>query len=282
MRTITLSDHAGDQANAALQARNDLNQQNFKRYQDQVNVRALHGLTLVENSRNAWKKGNYFAFLVSFIHRIAHAISAKPVQPTAQLADRDENVFRAGAEGEYKVVSFLAARLSDQWIAISGYKNRGGEIDLLLVGPPGIMAVEVKYVNGRIFCNGDQWWRDKYDKYGNLVESAKPISDRGGRGPSEQVNASAELLQIFLIKENTPLKRVLRAVVFSHEAAEMGNINGLTVDCATLLPNLNIDYEFERHGLRENLLVDELARLIRKDHAHNERKTPRTRSESRT
>jgi len=63
---------------------------------------------------------------------------------------------------------------------ISGYHNPGGEVDQLLVGPSGVLAVEIKFINGKVFCDGDSCWRDKYDKYGNLVQESVPISDRRG------------------------------------------------------------------------------------------------------
>lgn len=45
--------------------------------------------------------------------------------------------------------------------AISGYTNQKGEIDQILVGPNGVICIEVKYMNGYISCVGDAWSRDK-------------------------------------------------------------------------------------------------------------------------
>lgn len=137
-----------------------------------------------------------------------------------------------------------------------------------------MLAVEIKYLNGQIHCDGDRWWRDKYDRYGNLVEQAIPIADRGGRGPSAQVNASADRLQRFL-SERTPVRRVLRAVVFSHEASRLGTLYRVTVDEVALVDSLNVLSVFQRavpNGLR--VPVDELVRLIQQDHGFHANRGP--------
>ena len=53
----------------------------------------------------------------------------------------------AGMEGELLVAKHLDATLGDEWVLVRGYKNRCGEIDDILVGPQGVMAIEVKHRN---------------------------------------------------------------------------------------------------------------------------------------
>ena len=60
--------------------------------------------------------------------------------------------------------------LGDDWVLMRGYRNKLGEIDHLLFGPGGLVAIEVKNINGTVHCEGDKWRVDKYDRYGNLVE----------------------------------------------------------------------------------------------------------------
>ena len=64
---------------------------------------------------------------------------------------------------------------------------------------------------------GDAWTRDRYDSHGNLMERKVPIRDKGGRGPSAQINESADRLQDFL-SQRMGIERVYRAVVFAHES----------------------------------------------------------------
>ena len=67
-----------------------------------------------------------------------------------------------------------------------GYRNKLGEIDHLLFGPGGLVAIEVKNINGTVHCEGDKWRVDKYDRYGNLVEQ-HDLVDRGKRQRSPSV-----------------------------------------------------------------------------------------------
>lgn len=276
MRQITLSDHANDQATAAAQRRQSDFQVAQVHYRTLLDQRKLRATELVQATRTAWAERKYLAWFASFFPRLGHALSSGPAAPTKAEAQREEIVFNAGAEGERKVVQALAAQLTDKWVAISGYKNPSGEIDIVVVGPPGVMAIEVKFVNGKVFCDGDRWWRDKYDKYGNLVESGLTIADRGGRGPSVQVNASADRLQRFLA-ERTPVKRVLRTVVLAHESSSLGQLSSITVDSIALVSELRIEAIFDQKmTTREQYLVDDLVRLIGQDHQFHESRRPST------
>jgi len=42
-------------------------------------------------------------------------------------------------------------------VLFSGYRNRRGEIDGLLLGPSGLFAYEVKYHNATVYISGDDW-----------------------------------------------------------------------------------------------------------------------------
>jgi Nuclease-related domain len=91
----------------------------------------------------------------------------------------------------------LGRALDDDWTLLRGYRNRRGEIDHLLLGPRGLFAIEVKNINATVRIDGHRWRADKYDNYGNLVEQ-RPVTDRTGRSPSEQLNEPAGELELFL------------------------------------------------------------------------------------
>lgn len=270
MRTITLSNHTQDQASAAADQRQAQYEADIAGYRRRIEQRSAKAQQLRRASADAWSDRRFIAWTGFQLARLFHALSAMPHPPQMAQASREEIVWQAGSEGERRVIETLSRRLSDDWVGICGYCNPGGEVDLLLVGPPGVMAVEIKYLNGRIHCDGDRWWRDKYDKYGNLVEQAVPIADRGGRGPSAQVNAAADRLQRFL-SERTPVQRVARAVVFSHEASQIGSLQRITVEAVTVIDAFDVPAVFQQElPGSARCRVDELVRLIAQDHSFHQ------------
>ena len=63
----------------------------------------------------------------------------------------------------------MNSALDDSWALFKGYRNRGGEIDYLLIGPTGLFAIEVKHVNGAFRITPEQWVYRRSDGYGNEV-----------------------------------------------------------------------------------------------------------------
>ena len=196
-----------------------------------------------------------------------------PSRPRQASAGDAENKWRAGKEGEDRVAAALSGVLGDDWTLFRGYRNPGGEIDQVLVGPPGIIAIEVKYVNGKVHISGDKWTRDRYDNYGNLVERGVSMADGGGRSPSAQLNAAASRLEWFLEKQSPGAGRVSRAVVLSHDKSELGRVSKPSVDYALTLNDvrrrgrksamLNRPQRFDRRG------AERIARLIERDHRYH-------------
>jgi len=272
MRLLTLSNHTQDQVSAAAKRRQSEYEAGIESYKQHTQRRTAKSAALRQSAAHARDHRQYLAWLGFQLSRLFHALSPMPNAPRKAQASRDEVVWQAGSDGEQRVIDALSYRLTDDWVAISGYRNPGGEVDLLVVGPPGVMAVEIKYLNGQVHCDGDRWWRDKYDKYGNQVETALPITDRGGRGPSAQVNAAAERLQRFL-SERTSIRRVLRAVVFSHEASRLGALQRVNVDAVALAHSFDVPSAFQRALPRgEHLPVDDIVRLIQQDHGFHARR----------
>jgi len=266
MRELTLSDHAGEQGSLAAAKRRKDFDASERLFSAAMAGRRQKSGALQKKSQAAFRERRYFAWLVSFFPRMAHAFSSKPPKPKMAAAGRDEVVWNAGGAGEQRVTDALAGFLSDDWTLVSGYRNTGGEIDKLLVGPAGVLAMEIKFVNGKVFCRGDKWWRDKYDNYGNLVETGVPIADKRGRGPSAQVNDAADRLQSFLSMRSS-VRRVARAVVLSHESSQIGEISGQKVDLVATLGQLNVaTLAKAMPGGPAGALTDQIVALIRKDH----------------
>lgn len=271
MREITLSDHTAVQSKIASDKRKadfDVAQERFSMAMAAHKKKADR---LREKSRTEFLAGHYFAWLISLFPRIGHTLFSKPQKPLMAAPSLEEIVWSAGGEGEKRVTEKISAFLSDDWVLISGYRNQGGEIDKLLIGPLGIMAIEIKFVNGRVFCDGDKWWRDKYDRYGNLVETDVPIADKRGRGPSAQVNSAADRLQSFLSKRSS-IQSVARAVVLSHDSSEIGRIHNQTVDFVATLGQLSLrTIASSMSGGLAGVAPERVVQLICKDHEFHQR-----------
>ncbi len=274
MQILTLSDHAGDQARKASEQREADFRRACSRHNTLMNARANETVRLATQRHTAWDERRYLTWLLLWIPCVMHALSASPPRPRLEEASRDEIVWNKGSEGEQRVVLHLSRLFDDRWTLIGGYRNTKGELDQLLIGPNGLVAIEVKFVNGRVSCHGDHWWRDKYDRYGNLVERALPIVDKRGRGPSEQVNAVADLLQR-QVGKRVQLPRVTRVVVLSHDNSELGDIRNPTVDLITTLNTLTAR-SFPCANLLTSDLVQRIVDSIRREHQLFE--TPRSRS----
>lgn len=274
MRTLTLSDHTADKASAAAAKREAEYIAATEAYRSALNAREAD----IESHRKAvaadWGNREIFSTLASvFRLGIAH-LSGKPRAPVQRGADREEIVWASGNEGERKVAAYLS-RLPDEWILVSGYRNAKGEIDQVLLGPRGVFAIEIKFINGVVHCDGDRWWSDKYDRYGNLVDTNKPLADKRGRGPSKQLNDSADLLQSFLAKR-VNVNRVHRAVVLSHDSSRLGDLKNITVDAVATIDALDLDRLFSRSSINlDTQAVERVLQAIRKDHDFNESPKPR-------
>jgi len=72
------------------------------------------------------------------------------------LVAPDYAAHRAGLEGQRLLPQYLAS-LDNQFCLINGVQLPGmrGDIDHVLVGPPGVFALETKHHRGQIICNGD-------------------------------------------------------------------------------------------------------------------------------
>jgi Nuclease-related domain len=214
MKLVTLSDHTGTQLQNAEQIREMHYLARLAEYHGALDH--LRGRREVAGQalRRAWKDRKVWGLLSGFMEWVAAKRARAPGAPSMSNANRQETVWAAGHEGEQLVVNALKYQLNDAWTVISGYRNRKGEIDLIAVGPDGIIALEIKHLNGLVSCNGDHWYRDKYDRYGNAVERGLPIADKGGRAPSRQLNESTDVLQTFLQQRGVS-GYVLRVVVLS-------------------------------------------------------------------
>ena len=233
MKTIVLSDHIGDRRKALAEERDREYDAALQSYKDAVKrheqelSRREQALVEAFRQRQVWRTILGFFSYVCFLFDTGPRAPAL-VRRRTRLRTREETLLEVGREGEQRVAALLGRMLGDEWMLLTGYCNPRGEIDQILVGPLGVFALEIKNLSGQIHCQGDVWWRDKYDSRGRIVQTNLPVTDRTGRGPSVQVNTAADCLQQFL--NRTLTIRIVRAVIFAHDRSRMGTISNQTVE----------------------------------------------------
>jgi len=115
---------------------------------------------------------------------------------TKRLEDRLEQ-YRAGQEGEDAVVQSIAQTLDGNWHLFRNVNLPGrnkGDLDLILVGQPGVWTLEVKNFRGEYRNIGERW---EY-KHGKDWKNASV-------NPSRQAENNAYRLKNFLKADNVNL-----------------------------------------------------------------------------
>ena len=268
MEIVVLSKHTEDMVRRGQQFRE-------KDYLDRRNVHAgevdrfrTKRKEIREETKNAWEDGNYVSFLVSGFKVAVNAFKKEPPPPVMAAETTEEKVWKSGKSGEDQLLQILGSQLGSEWTAVSGYNNRKGEADLILIGPPGVLGIEIKHLNGTINCNGDTWSRDKYDNYGNCVEWGIPIADRKGRSPAQQINDVCYDLMRFLNKRNKN-PYFVTAVVLTHPKSWLGNYQNLTTYvCRADYFDINTCMQPGGSGLSQEDVSD-LVELIIQDHNYH-------------
>ena len=267
MRLVELSNHPGDMLDRAARQRLAAHKRALARYQDAlIRYRAqVQAMRVRRDRARAGHRWWTWLRLVFGVWASKRHIPRPPIADATADTDTDtEERLRAGIEGERRVATELGAALGEDWTLLRGYRNRRGEIDHLLLGPAGLFAIEVKTVNATVHVDGDRWRADKYDNYGNLVEQ-RPMQDRKGRSPSEQLNEPAAELERFLHQRGQPVQ-VRRAVVLTHEKSRLGSTRNLTVQVGASVGYLLGLVRASADRLDETQRA-EVGRLILRDHA---------------
>ncbi len=271
MRTVLLSDHPADMLEQARIRANTQQQRAMAQYESELRrhraeVRKAEEVRDQARGRRRWLAWLRHALAVWRARRQAPAppeLIAVPTDEQSRLA--------AGIAGERQVANELGRALGDDWVLMRGYRNRLGEIDHLLFGPGGLVAIEVKNINGTVHCEGDKWRVDKYDRYGNLVEQYDLV-DRGKRqrSPSVQLNEPADLLEDFLHSRGEDVD-VLRVVLLTHPRSRIGACSRATVHIFTSAGDVTRLLRTVRQPLSEARLT-RIGELVTGDHQYHSRR----------
>ncbi len=233
MRTVLLSDHPADMLEQADLRTGAQQRRAITRYESELRRHRAEVSKAEEARDQARKRRQWMAWLRHAL-AVRRARRQAPVPPELVAVPTDEQSrLAAGIAGERQVADELGRALGNEWVLIRGYQNRLGEIDHLLLGPVGLVAIEVKNINGTVHCEGDKWRVDKYDRYGNLVERYDLVDKgRRQRSPSMQLNEPADLLEDFLHSRGEHVD-VLRVVLLTHPRSRIGVCRRETVHIFT-------------------------------------------------
>ncbi len=120
---------------------------------------------------------------------IGWALASIPDRITKRLEKQIEEHHR-GQEGEENVVQLTIQALDGDWHLFRNIQLPGrnkGDLDLVLVGPPGVWALEVKNFNGKYRNIGENWQYQRGKKWKTL-----------SKNPSRQARNNAYRLKNFL------------------------------------------------------------------------------------
>lgn len=252
MRIEVLSDHPGAAVRDTERAIHDQHRRVAEHRYAVVDLQARHAA-----SRRWWQFGKWLRQ-----NREVRALRARRPVVDVWAAQHRLAQQSAGVVAEDRMTVALQS-LSDDWLLFRGYANHKGEVDHLLVGPAGVWAIEVKGRGVTVHVDGDRWWYEKFDRYGNLVEQGA-LADRGGRSWGRQVTDIADTLQNFLHRQGVTVT-VQTAVVVIHDRASLGSARNLNA-----VVSVGTEYLMDRIR-REPVSLDastcsKIAQIIRRDH----------------
>lgn len=272
MRVEYLSDHSGEQLSASERARQDAEtgvaacQELYLEAHRQLEQAARanprwsgKSSALSAEEQRAWRH-------VHYARRELDLAQDGLGQARGQVRQR-----AAGVHGEERLTLGLSC-LSDEWIMLRGYRNRRGETDVVLVGPDGVWAVEVKCRRVRLNALGDEWWYEKLNAKGKVVDTGRAVDGRG-RSWARQVNDVAGDLTAWLWR-NGQRTWVRTAVMLLHEQAQIGECGYLPVDLVGTHPRHLVDAIGHRSSPLCRARCGQIVGLIRRDHDYHTTRVP--------
>jgi hypothetical protein len=277
MRFVPLSDHPGDMLAAARRERAAAGGKSDSRYRQQL-AAYQERISQAERRRDMARADRDLLSrlrwgLIAWWRRLARP-PRQPLAP-ASAPTHDEEAIKGGIRGEQEVADVLRGALGDAWALVKGYRNRRGEIDYLLLGPGGLFAIEVKYVNGTFAITRERWRYVRYDNYGNQV-GAGILQDARRRPPNVQLAEPLAALEYFLASRGQPA-RMRPVVLLNHPKAKVSQ-------CA---PDVGVEVVVSTAALRdlvraadEQVSAGKLAdieRLVVRDHHFHEERRPAAR-----
>ena len=140
------------------------------------------------------------------------------LKPILENLSEEIRNFRYGKEGEESVLNMLSKTLDDNYIYIPNYtipNTRIGDIDGLLIGPKGIIIIEIKNWDGYFRISGPDVYRKLRGAIFKLYK----------KSPFKQIARQGQYLAKFL-KENGIYMKIIPLVVLVY--GRIASISGKT------------------------------------------------------
>jgi hypothetical protein len=169
--------------------------------------------------------------------------------------DKKIEEHRFGKEGEEQVLQLIIQSLDGHWSVFQNVSLPGrnkGDLDLILVGPPGVWVLEVKNFRGE-YRNIGENWEYRHDKKWKSTS----------KSPSQQAFNSALRLSNFLKADNVKVF-VNAAVVWANEESPLTVENPSVAVWSSnrLADELGNIWQTEKLPVNErNKIVDKLSKL---------------------
>jgi hypothetical protein len=122
--------------------------------------------------------------------------------------DQQVERYRKGQEGENRVVDILRVVMDGDWSLFRNVnlpRNKGGDIDSILVGPAGVWVLEIKTLSGKFRNITEKWDCFSGKKWRSLRKN-----------PSQQTTDSSANLRRFLEADGIKIKWVNAVVVWAN------------------------------------------------------------------
>ena len=195
MHYVKLSDHLTNQRHAVKTQKEQRFVEQLDQYAQETNELNTQFSELDHMASEALAERKYFRWAMTQCRLMQHFFQAPPQAPAPLTVARDEQKWAASTLGVHRIQEHLFLQLDDRYELFNGYRNADGHIDLLLLGPCGLVAMEVQYVSGHIHCDGDSWSHTSSSRNMDGIQTEVPLVDQYGRSPSERVNAPSFRLQ---------------------------------------------------------------------------------------
>jgi hypothetical protein len=264
MRFVPLSDHPSVMLAEARRQRESAREPEEKRYRQALAARQA---TIDEARKRRDQARNPLSQLRWALTAWWRQL-ARPPRPAPTVLSHGEEAIMGGIKGEQEVADVLGAALSNAWALVKGYRNRRGEIDYLLLGPGGLFAIEVKYVNGTFAITRERWRYARYDNYGNHVGDGQ-LQDARRRPPNVQLAEPLAALEQFLASRGQPV-RMRPVVLLNHPKARISSC-AADVGAEVLTATVQLrDLIRASEGELNSRKLAEIERLIVRDHHFHE------------
>lgn len=236
MQHVLLYDHHEEHLRRLREEREQRYQQARMEYQLELRAYDEEVAALAETYRTGFRRLRVFQGTGAWWRHRRLLKRGDPVPPLPEGPTAEEQRRQAEAEAEQRLASDLLTALPGAaWTLLKGYQNEKGDIDYLLIGPVGVLALKCQHLSGTIICTKDRWIRQKYDPKGAPVTQV-PILDRTGRTPSRQLDEAVTALIQSLSRKDVHCE-IASAVILTHHDVRLSTVEASTVQIL-LLSNL--------------------------------------------